>query len=307
MPNLKQINFSDDKEFERYVCEYFSLKYGANFTTYGSSGQEQKGIDGFNYAPFSDGKRHVIQCKNWVSKKLKIENILDDLNKTDGLGIEFNAFHFVTSAKKETKLQDDITNNLNLLTKNHTIEFNILYYSDFFDDSLQYESIRNKYFSPLFSNSANSNPVKRDTDNLIMLANFIDSSFINIPFEISNAHSQETPAYSSLSNIEAMNNLLYEGVFYDQKLNDYLKSFEEYIERIDDYRIQYYEFLANMNSPGHYHLRYTGRYEDLPLVRNHLVALVDNFSETFKRFNGYLKNNYYNFDLYKNYYRFHPI
>ncbi|HBZ3690863.1 TPA: restriction endonuclease, partial [Klebsiella pneumoniae] len=99
MSYFEPVLFSDPKEFERYVCEYFSILYDTRFSTYGTPGQNQNGIDGLHFGPSNDGKKHVIQCKNLNYSDLTLQIIQDDINKAKELKVEFDVFHFVTSAK----------------------------------------------------------------------------------------------------------------------------------------------------------------------------------------------------------------
>ncbi|AMG99252.1 hypothetical protein AL485_08745 [Serratia liquefaciens] len=300
MPLYEEINFSNAKEFESYVCDFFSIKYQTKFDTYGTSGQNQYGIDGLHYSPNPDGKKHVIQCKNWNSKELKLSDIKSDIEKTKNLNIKFDVFHFVTSSKKNTKLQDDIANNIQELTNNFQFSFEIHYYSDFFNESLNYDSICNKYF-PVFIKKQETEK-SRDTEYLLMLARYIESSFVDIPYYISKARTMETPGYSSLSCLTTFHDTVSGGVFYDAKLNEYIEIFLEYIERIDNFRIPHFEFRPNMNTSRLFHLVYIGNPVDYDYISEKIERLIDNFVETFKRFLSYIKSKYFNFDIFKNYY-----
>jgi hypothetical protein len=300
MPRFVEIPFSDSKEFESYVCDYFSIQYSTEFATYGSAGQNQYGIDGLHYSPSNNSKVHVIQCKNWNAKELKLSDILADIEKTKNLKVKFDVFHFVTSSKKNTKLQDEIANNLEKLTNNFSFDFQIHYYSDFFNDSLRHRNIVNKYF-PMFLNEKES-PQMRDTKSLLMLARFIESPFVDIPHYISRARMNETPAYSSLECLSTFQQTMPDGIFYDPKLNEYVEIFLDYIERIDHYRISYYEFKHDLNIPRLFHLKYIGKPEEYNAIVTKIENLIENFSETFKRFLSYIKRNHYDFDIFKNYY-----
>lgn len=300
MPQFVEIPFSDPKEFESYVCDYFSIKYSTIFNTYGSAGQDQYGIDGLHYSPSNNGKVHVIQCKNWNTKELKLSDIIEDIKKTEKLKVKFDVFHFVTSSKKNTKLQDDIANNFTKLTNNYSFDFQIHYYSDFFNDSLKHKSIVNKYFS-MFLNEEES-PQQRDTKSLFMLARFIESSFVDIPYYISRARLKETPAYTSLECLSTFQQTMPGGIFYDTKLNEYVESFVDYIEKIDYYRVPNFEFIYDKKIPRLFHLKYIGRAESYNTIVTIIDNLIDDFSVEFKVFLSYIKKNYYDFDVFKNYY-----
>lgn len=300
MPQILEIQFADSKEFESYVCDYFSIKYSTNFTTYGSAGQNQYGIDGLHYSPTTDEKTHVLQCKNWNTRDLKVSDILADVEKVKHLNINFDIFHFVTSSKKTTKLQNDIVNNIAKLTNGFQFKFEIHFYSDFFNESLTYKSIANKYFKVFLD--TDDTPKQRDTNSLIMLAKEIESSFINIPYYISQVTTTETPAYTSLVSFKFLKESLPGGVFYDPKLNKYVEIFIEYLDRIQEYRVGNFTFELLQGTESTFKMKYTGKYENYYNIRMKIEGLSENFAETFKRFVSYIKQNYYDFDIHKKYF-----
>ncbi|EMY8146224.1 TPA: hypothetical protein N3F83_005809 [Klebsiella variicola subsp. variicola] len=300
MSHFEPIQFSEYREFERYVIDYFSILYNTRFSTYGTPGQEQYGIDGLHFGPLSDGKRHVIQCKNLNYSDLTIEIIQKDINKLKELKVEFNVYHFVTSAKKKTKIQNDISNNMDVLTSNNKYEFEIHFYSDFFHDSLQYKKIKDRYFKP-FYNDVSKGCHEKDIESLESLAMCIDSSFINLPYYISQVKIARTSAYNTLVLIREFSESVPGGVFYDIKINEYMDMFVDYIDRIYSFS-SYYEFIFRKQENNDVYLNYIGSKEEYGNVNGHMDGLAENFAYTFKQFISYLKDNYPSFDLRKNYY-----
>ncbi|HCB1371884.1 TPA: hypothetical protein MYO05_001034 [Klebsiella pneumoniae] len=302
MSYFEPILFSESREFERYVCDYFSILYNTRFSTYGTPGQRQYGIDGLNFGPSSDGKKHVIQCKNLNYSDLTVDIIQGDINKAKELKVEFDVFHFVTSANKKTKIQDDISNNMAALTNNNDYEFEIHFYSDFFNDSIKIKEIVDKYFD-LFSRTTVESKHTRDVSNIIRLAKCIDSSFVNVPYYISIANTVITPAYLTLESINYFDDRTTSCGFYDQKLNSYIEMFIDYRERINRYHSFYiHEPSRSESEVGFFNLVYDGERSELSCIKGHLLNLVENFSETFHGFVSYIKDNYYEFDIHKNYY-----
>ncbi|HDX8337377.1 TPA: hypothetical protein ROU65_004246 [Raoultella ornithinolytica] len=302
MSYFEPVLFSDPKEFERYVCEYFSILYDTRFSTYGTPGQNQNGIDGLHFGPSNDGKKHVIQCKNLNHSDLTLQIIQDDINKAKELKVEFDVFHFVTSAKKKTKIQNDISNNMDVLTNNNYYEFEIHFYSDFFNDSIKIKEIVDKYFNFLSTTTVESK-YKRDISNIVRLAKGIDSAFVDVPYYISIANKVITPAYSTLEAINYFDCRTSSCGFYDQKLNLYIEMFIDYRERINRYHLFYtYEPSRSESEFGFLNLVYNGERNELSCIKGHLLNLVENFSETFQGFVTYIRDNYYEFEIHKNYY-----
>lgn len=310
MHHLEQINFSDPKVFESFICDYLSAKLGVEFTTFGRNGQTQNGIDGIHYKPDVNSHYNVVQCKNYNDTKLTYNDIIDHLKRATTSGLKIDKFYFVTAGKKDVLLQSDFQKNYENLISTYAFSIELLYYSDIYREVIfSYHWIAEKYSLPQKRTDTYNNHItikkERDLYHLLNIAYNTESSFLNIPYFIEKLGTTFNPQYSSFSTaITTLWEMYPDGVvFYDDKLNNYLTMFIDYDNMIDNVLLPNHSLEPTLYADRCFYYVYIGKEEDRQDVKTHLLRRVENYSFTFRQFLAYLRDNYLEFDITKSYYQ----
>lgn len=303
MHHLEPIRFSDDKTFERFICDYLSIKLGVNFTTFGRNGQKQDGIDGLHYNPDNDHHYNVVQCKNYNTINLKYDEIVEHLETVHKSSLKVDKFYFVTASNKDVGLQKKFQENYDYLANKYEFSIELLYYSDIFREVIgSYHDLAKKYSLPYEGFLQYKDDVakkkERDLYHLFNIAYNTETSFYNLPYYIELFASKCNSQYSSFSTAIT---ILWErtpdgSVFYDNKLNEYLSMFIDYDRMVYDILIP--NFSPTDSGQHEYIMDEQARCE----IQRRLRMRIENYSYTFYKFIAYLKDNYLEFDTTKCYY-----
>lgn len=164
MKGLKVDNEQDWEDLSRFLAQNFykeNHRKDAEFLKYGSRGQDQHGID-----LISKQADFVVQCKN--VQKLEWEDILIELNKTNNYPREIEHYLLLTTAKKNTRVQNKVHSyfhNRNGEFKISKFDVDIVYW----EDLKSLEGVPDYLIKSIFPHFSSKNLKNEDEKNIFQL------------------------------------------------------------------------------------------------------------------------------------------
>lgn len=149
----------NERTFEELCHDVLEIKNKEKYYIYGRKGQTQNGIDiRGNQAAFDDSQV-VCQCKNYFSKNNKfVENVIEDIDKTDDLPFGCGKFIVMTSLKRDNAVLDKILSIRKISAKTkRKIEIEVMFWEDIAKVVKGHDSLLKRYYPTLYTGAGSIN------------------------------------------------------------------------------------------------------------------------------------------------------
>ncbi len=139
---------SDPEIFEDIVCDVFSREFNnRNLQRYGRRGQKQKGVD----VAGLDGTKVIgLQCKNHPDEIITIQEIDEEVNKSEAFAPPLDELIIATSSNRDVHTHAHVLEVTQKRIKDKKYPVNIKFWDEICNLLLKYPDLVYKYFSKYF-------------------------------------------------------------------------------------------------------------------------------------------------------------